>query len=54
MRIHLFTTHPSAFALIGHLHGNERVDAVIVPENRAGSEKLSAVHHEASRLGLRV
>ncbi|MGB0630066.1 MAG: methionyl-tRNA formyltransferase [Alphaproteobacteria bacterium] len=54
MRIHLFTTHPSAFALLEHLHDHERVDTVIVPENRADSEKVSAVRNEASRLGLRV
>ncbi|MDA0786592.1 MAG: formyltransferase family protein [Proteobacteria bacterium] len=54
MRVHLFTTDPSAFALIGQLHSNERVDAVVVPENRAGTEKVLAVRHEASRLGLQV
>lgn len=54
MRVHLFTTDPSAFALIGQLDSNERVDAVVVPANRAGSQKVLAVCHEASRLGLQV
>jgi methionyl-tRNA formyltransferase len=47
MRLHLYTTDPSGLALIDRLPGGDQFVAVVVPENRAGSEKVEAVHADS-------
>jgi methionyl-tRNA formyltransferase len=54
MRIHIFTTDASAFELSKWLPDGDRVEAVIVPDNRRASEKVRAVRTAGKRLGIPV
>ncbi len=47
MDLHLFTTDVSAFSLLTHLAGNDRVTCIIVPENRMASDKVRRVRTRA-------
>lgn len=47
MRFHLYTTDVSGFALLRQLPEGERVSAVVVPANRATSDKVKLVCRES-------
>lgn len=53
MDLHLFTTDRSALDLIGRLPGGDRVVCLVVPENRAGGDKVARLGAAAGALPVR-
>lgn len=47
MKVHLYTTDASGLRLVEHFPAGLSLDAVIVPENRIGSEKVRRLREQA-------